>query len=360
MPTATELFSRYRVAAVAVLVSALVHAAVMTGLPRRISAIDDDEPPVYSATLHAVDTDAPPGATPPAPKPRAHRASSPHPKSRIAPPALPPVELPPLLAPIAQTALPTPEMLAQAPRIPDPASPGMTSDKVALAQPAVPVKPLETPTFPVEALPPRITIDYKLSSAFADGHATYRWARDADSYRIAAEAEAEGFFALFLEGRIIQESKGTMTSAGLRPESFSERKPGGPPEGLAFDWPGRTVTFDRNGEKKTSPLTYNTVDWLSMIFQLAHTPPTTQAFDMQVFTQRRMYRFHLNVLGLEDIEIPIGRVRALHLRHVDPENPKEIVDVWLGVDQHYLPVKLRFPVAKNRLMVEQVATNISE
>jgi hypothetical protein len=34
------------------------------------------------------------------------------------------------------------------------------------------------------------------------------------------------------------------------------------------------------------------------------------------------------------------------------------VDVWLGVDQHYLPVKMRYPVARNRLVVEQVATRV--
>jgi hypothetical protein len=55
--------------------------------------------------------------------------------------------------------------------------------------------------------------------------------------------------------------------------------------------------------------------------------------------------------------IPLGQC-ALHLRHVDPED-HQVVDVWLGIDQHYLPVKLRYPVARNRLMVEQVATSVS-
>jgi hypothetical protein len=97
-----------------------------------------------------------------------------------------------------------------------------------------------------------------------------------------------------------------------------------------------------------------------MIFQLAHVPPARESFDLQVFTQRRMYRFRLKALGVEEIDIPLGRIPALHLRHVDPENDKEVVDVWLGVRQHYLPVKLRFPVARNRLVVEQVATKVSE
>ena len=53
----------------------------------------------------------------------------------------------------------------------------------------------------------------------------------------------------------------------------------------------------------------------------------------------------------------IGAVRTLHLRH-EGEKPEQAVDVWLGRDQFPLPVKLRYPVARNRLVVEQVATSV--
>jgi hypothetical protein len=96
-----------------------------------------------------------------------------------------------------------------------------------------------------------------------------------------------------------------------------------------------------------------------MIFQLAHRPPKGDAFDLRVYTQRRMYTFRLKVLGEDELDLPIGKVRALHLRHVD-ESKNEYVDVWLGVNHHYMPVKLRFPVARNRIMVEQTAIRISE
>jgi hypothetical protein len=91
-------------------------------------------------------------------------------------------------------------------------------------------------------------------------------------------------------------------------------------EGLEFDWPGRKVTFSRTDSTRTTPLTDNTVDWLSMIFQLAHLPPHGESMNLQVFTQRRMYKFSLQVVGTEEIEIPLGRVRALHLRHVDEKD----------------------------------------
>jgi len=342
MPTAAALFSRYRLLGLAVLASAVLHAAVMVGLPQRIEAVDAQAVPAYQATIDATATMAP---QPPAPRPRpAPQRRIPRPPAALAPDTL--AALPVESATDTSPEIPSAPEIADAPRI------------IALAQPATPVKALAPESFPVEALPARLSIDYQLTSAFADGRATYHWEREGDTYRIRGEAEAEGFFTLFLEGRILQESSGTVTATGLRPGRFSEQRPNAGEEGLSFDWVGRTVTFERGAERRTTPLTDNTVDWLSMIFQLAHAPPSDQAYELQVFTQRRMYRFRLEVLGIEEVEIPLGRVRALHLRHADPQN-KETVDVWLGVEQHYLPVKLRYPVARNRLVVEQVATRVN-
>jgi len=332
-----DFIRRYRLAAMALLASASLHAAVMFGMPWRIAALEPAAPAHYEVSLWAAPL---PAALPPpaAPKPR--------PRTR------PPVVLPndALAALPASTLSDAGEALSPQLQAPP--------DILALAQPAAPVKALEPVPFPVQALPAAISIEYQLTSAFADGKATYRWEREGDHYRIRGEAQAEGFFTLFLEGQILQESRGTVGPAGLRPERFSEQKPNTSEEGLTFDWSGRTVTFERRGEKHTGPLEDNTVDWLSMIFQLAHVPPQSGVQELQVFTQRKMYRFRLEVLGVEEIQIPLGRVRALHLRHEDPAKSAEAVDVWLGVDQHYLPVKLRYPVARNRLVVEQVATRV--
>lgn len=342
MPHPAEPTSRYRLLAFAVLASVALHAAVMIGMPQRGGEPEDlAEVPVYAATL-----DLPIEAVP-APAPA---AAKPAPRRRV---RARPRPLPPPVAPEVLAALPLETLSDAGPELLAP------PEIIALAQPAAPVKALEPPPFPVDGLPASVSIDYQLTSAFADGRASYQWEREGDSYRIRGEAQAEGFFTLFLEGRIVQETYGTVTAAGLRPERFSEQRPDAAAEGLEFDWPGRQVTFERGGERRTSELTDNTVDWLSMLFQLAHLPPRTESFDLQVFTQRRMYRFRLKVLGVEEIEIPLGRVRALHLRHEDTAK-NETVDVWLGIEQHYLPVKLRFPAARNRLTVEQVATRVSE
>lgn len=342
MPRLAAFLDRYRVALLAVALSAAVHAAILVGVPRRIGAIDEVQGVEYSATLD------PAAAVVAAPEPvAAPRPAAPRPRGAATRRPLPPAVSPDILAMApAETATDGSPMLAPAPEL------------LALARPAVPIAP-EPARFPVAALPGSLSISYQITSAFADGRAVYSWEREGDNYRISGEAEAEGFFTLFLEGQIHQESSGTVTDSGLRPERFVETRPNNVREGLEFDWPKRQVTFSRTDSTRTTPLTDNTVDWLSMIFQLAHMPPHGESMNLQVFTQRKMYKFALQVMGTEEIEIPLGRVRALHLRHVDEKDAREVVDVWLGIDHHNLPVKLRFPVAKNRLMVEQVATRVT-
>ena len=355
---AAEVLDRYRVAGLALAVSAALHAAVFVSLPGRFDAPPEPEYSEYTATIEAAPAPSAPAAHKPAAKPAPKRMRKPRP--RIAPPP-PPAQI---VAVAAPEVVPAPDVAAEVPGS-EPVDEDAVADSVekevlASAQPAAPIPALEPPKFPVDALPARISVTYSLTSAWADGRAVYEWERDGDRYEIRSEAEAVGFFTLFLEGRIRQESEGLVTSAGLRPTRFVEHRPNVEDEGLEFDWPQRKVTFDRGSNgKRTEAITENAVDWLSMIFQLAHVPPKGDAFDLEVFTQRKFYKFHLLVLGVEEIEVPIGKVRALHLRHVDPED-QSVVDVWLGIDQHNLPVKLRYPVARNRVTVTQVVTDISE
>ena len=352
--TCAEITARYKPVAAAVLASAAVHAAVFVSIPPRIEAGDAAGAEVYTASLDPAATVVAQASSAARPAPR--RAAKPRPKPQVAPPVASdePAE-PGLLAGPETVADASPVSANGAPDAPvEEARP----DVVALAQPAAPIPALEPPRFPVDALPARVSITYALTSPLANARAVYNWSREGDNYTITGEAEAIGFFTLFVEGRLLQESHGTVTAEGLRPERFVERKPNTAAEGLEFDWGARKVTFDRGDKRKTEDLTENTLDWLSMIFQMAHVPPSGESYDLRVFTQRRYYQFNLKVLGIEEIEIPLGNVRALHLRHTDPED-QSVVDVWLGVDQHYLPVKLRYPVARNRMIVEQAATQVT-
>jgi len=361
MPRAAALASRYRFLAVALAASAALHAALFATVPSPPDAVE----PVaqaFSAELLPPPPALAPVEVKPAPSPakpkhaprvvrRVHRVppKAPPPAPRLLTAMAPAADLPVVAA-----------AAAQAPSAPPP-------EPIAFAEPIIPWMPAMPPAapeptpFPMDALPERLSIDYRLSTGPLTAHAVYRWRRKADTYHILGEGEATGLFRVFMDGTILQESEGTITTAGLRPERFLEKRSGADDEGLDFDWPRHEVTLERGESHKTMKLGDDTVDWLTMIFQLASVPPRADgaSLDLHVFTQRKLYDFTLKVIGLEEIEIPLGKVRALHLRHVDPQDG-DVMDVWLGVDEHYLPVKMRYPVAKMKLMVEQSASRISE
>jgi hypothetical protein len=366
MPRAVRLLARYRFLAAALAASAALHAAVLVSLPPRLDWIESPPDPPFIAELLPPPPAPlpPPQVKPPAPTPVAHQAPpKPRPARRrtVEPP--PPPAVPQLIA----AASPQPGLPAVPPPTPQPPpEPRPAPAAVAMAEPIIPWMPRipndvpEPEVFPMEGLPAHLSIEYQLSSGPLRAHATYQWERDGDSYRIVGVGRAVGLFRIFEDRRIVQESEGTITTAGLRPERFVE-KGAGDHEGIEFDWLKHQVTLEHGESRKTAPLGADTVDWLTMIFQLAHTPPRTtgEKLDLHVYTQRKLYDFGLKVLGVEEIEIPLGTVRALHLRHTDPQDGEE-TDVWLGVDQHYLPVKMRYPVGKINLMVEQSAARITE
>lgn len=351
-----SLPAAHRPAAFALAASALLHGALVVGYRAQLG--DDGEPELasvaYSATLEAAMPSAPVTAAPvpaaaPKPRPRAKPKNEVRPEETV---ALLADAQPAPAEPLAEE-LP----MAEAPQPPiEPAPEPPKPEVVALAQPAVPVT--TDPVFRADSLPSRLTINYALTSSLVEGQAEYTWTRDGDRYEISGTAEASGFFTLFLEGRITQESSGTVTPEGLRPDRFTERRGDTPEEGLAFDWDARTIEFRRGFAKRKGVLADSTVDWLSMIFQLAHLPPARDGTPLRVYTQRRLYEYRLNVVGPEELDLPFGKAKTLHLRH-EGSRPEEAVDVWLGVDQHYLPVKLRYPVARGRLMVEQTATSVT-
>ena len=248
---------RHRVAFAALGASAALHAAVIGGFPATVRLLRDTGPNIYDVSLIAEPAPAP-GAPRPA-APRAKRASPPRAGEAIARmPLLGEGDAPESAEPGEGD---SPRLLSGA-DVPD------LPERIAMAAPAAPIAALEIPPFPTQALPPKVSITYALSSIFADGRAEYTWSREGDRYEINGSMEAVGFFTVFLEGRITQQSRGTVTADGLRPESFVESRPGSPDEGLTFDWQRHSMTFNRNAETKEGPLTDNTVDWLSMIFQL--------------------------------------------------------------------------------------------
>jgi hypothetical protein len=228
------------------------------------------------------------------------------------------------------------------------------------AEPALPPAPEAAPPPVADSalaeprLPPRGMILYRVDrgdSNFEIGVARHEWEIADGRYHLSSVVETTGLVWLFKAYRIDMQSDGAMTAAGLQPERFAIRRNGQETrEKAVFDWDNMTVRVGGHAEQALAP---GAQDLLSFNYQLGFLPHPEAGSVLPIATGRKYGVYRLEVLGDEDIDVPAGRMRTLHLR-APGENTTEL---WLAYDYLLLPVKIRHVDAKGDSFV-QVATQI--
>ena len=244
-------------------------------------------------------------------------------------------------APTAPPAPVEPEAAAEiAPETPS------TAEPIAITPPE-PARPV----LPAEGLI-RFAI-FKGSLGLQVGRAEHRWAFAADgNYRLRGTTETSGLAALIKPMRLEIESRGRLVAGGLQPDSLRSVKNGkATNENADFDWSTAEVRLSRDGSVR--PIARGTQDILSLNYQLAYLKKPEEGSSIGVVTGKKYERYELDSLGEEEIDLPAGRFRTLHLR-AQTDNTTEI---WIALDHHRLPVKIRFTDKKGESF-EQVATEL--
>ncbi len=217
----------------------------------------------------------------------------------------------------------------------------------AAAPPPAPARPL----LPASGVI-RFAIN-KESLGLQVGRAEHRWEfREDGSYRLTGVTETSGLAALLKPVRLEVESSGHMVVGGLQPERLRSLKNGKDSnENADFDWSTAEVRLSRDGSVRA--VAPGAQDILSLNYQLAYLGRLADGRTIGVVTGKKYERYSLDSLGEEDIEVPAGRFRTLHLRAMT-DNTTEI---WLALDHERLPVKIRFTDKKGESF-EQVATEL--
>jgi hypothetical protein len=297
--------------------SIAIHAA-LTFVP------DEDRASSETVPLQATITEMPP---PPVPavaaakaRPKPQRATALRPPEESAPP---PVEE--IAAKEAEPIEPTAEALAMGPEQPV---------EVAAAPPPALAEPQKT-------LPRRVDLVYKAflgSQGMLIGQAVYRFEHDGQNYHIMTIGEAKGLAAIFVRGQGKLESRGLITSTGLRPFEFvvergsSERR-----ETAVFDWETGMVTLY---EQKTEALEPSTYDPLTLMWQAYFTPPVDDVQDISIATTRRVGRHTLTREADETIAWSQGQIATERWRRTSDDGSNQTI-VWLAPSLRYVPVKMR-------------------
>ncbi len=219
------------------------------------------------------------------------------------------------------------------------------------SQPSTPVQPAAKPLLP-SAGTIRFVIYYG-TRGFQVGRAEHHWEFTADGrYRLSGMTETVGIAALFKPLLFENESSGRLVAGGLRPDSYRTRKNGRDAnENADFSWPAGEVRLSRSGN--IEPVTPGTQDILSLNYQLAYLKRPENGVTVGVVNGKKYDRFALDALGEEDLDIPAGHFRTLHLRATGDT----VTEIWIALDRDRLPVKIRYTDKKGDIF-EQVATEI--
>jgi hypothetical protein len=181
-----------------------------------------------------------------------------------------------------------------------------------------------------------------------------------DRYKLTAIRQTTGLSNLLNYDRLIQTSSGKLEEDGLHPEIFKQTtQPNDEAQELEsiFDWVNKSARFS-NGHK--TALTGDTQDSLSFMYQFSQLtlfPLHREFFTMSISDGSQLNPIRIEINGLVDTTTPLGKMRTLHLRKMHPKG-EAYFELWLALEYHLLPVKLRQFDGSNFLTEEVVVSDI--
>jgi hypothetical protein len=342
----------------------LLHLVVFRWFSAQIGLAHDEparaEPPMLAQLIEAAPAPAPVPVAPPDPKlslpplPALH----PEPVAVADPPAPAPSAAPPAeaQAPAGDAGAQAAGQASAAPATGNVQSGGAAAGAALAAnagprveaQPAAPAKPApELRHYKVD-LPP--SADITLDVARVDANGTHwsgeellSWRISPSGYRIRVEA---GISVVFARVNLLTvTSEGTVGDEGFVPTLMTEKRRGRSMTATHFNRDAGTLTF--SSSQASYPLAPGTQDKASVPLQLsaiARGDPKQLSGNIDIFVgeDRDASVFSFVVAGPEQIDTPLGRIKAWHLvRPPKPGSYSSRLDLWLAPDYGWVPVRIR-------------------
>jgi Protein of unknown function (DUF3108) len=214
-----------------------------------------------------------------------------------------------------------------------------TEEQTPVAEP-----PAASPTAPLPRIPAHAQLSFEVrrgTDGFQLGEVQHRLDIADGRYTIQASTRTTGLASLFKSYSLNQTSNGTASAQGLRPGSFTEEKnDSGNVETLtaSFDWDEHLAHFSHGGD---SPLSENTQDALSILYQLSQLPLRGEFFRISIGNGKKLENYLLEIVSGETISTALGDLATVHLRK-KREPGESGVEIWLGMEYRLLPVKMQY------------------
>jgi hypothetical protein len=207
------------------------------------------------------------------------------------------------------------------------------------------------------AAPQNFTVAYHVTrngQPFADVTETYR--QEGGRYKLESITKGIGVYSLFGKRRLV--SEGDVTPEGLRPTHFEQDQGDDPKRKITadFDWAAGILTMVAKGKTKAVALPPGTQDLASYAYQFMFAPPQGDDVQLPVTTGRKLKTYHYRIEARDaPVETTAGTYKTLHF--VNATEGGDEKQLWLGVDAHYIPVRIVMPDDQGGTL-EQVLTSL--
>ncbi|MYM40976.1 DUF3108 domain-containing protein [Duganella qianjiadongensis] len=218
-------------------------------------------------------------------------------------------------------------------------------------------------------LPPSADFDMDVARVDADGTrwngaASMRWHTDGSQYQASVEA---GLNLLVTRlNLLVMRSAGSIDDYGIAPATSTQKRARRAETATHFNRDAATITF--SASERSYPLLVGAQDMTTVPFQLGgigRADPNQFAsdIDMQVGEDRTANIFRFQLVGEEELETRLGKLRTWHLtRPPRPGSYTSRLDIWLAPGLNWLPVQLRNTEASGALTtqtVSRITTNVT-
>jgi hypothetical protein len=176
------------------------------------------------------------------------------------------------------------------------------------------------------------------------GQVTDTFTRSGNRYTLTSETRASGPLKMLWPGTIRLESKGTVTSQGLRPTQFQHARSDAPHK-LAtarFDWKQRSIAYQYKGESwQVNGLQKGAQDQLSQLYQFMFATSLPADYSLQVVSGRDLndYRYARSDGGA--IQTPLGTLATQQYQRITQKPDEKVITFWVAPARNNLPVQVR-------------------
>ncbi|MDX5362709.1 MAG: DUF3108 domain-containing protein [Pseudazoarcus pumilus] len=188
------------------------------------------------------------------------------------------------------------------------------------------------------------------------GKGVHRWQHDGRGYRMSTLLETTGLAALLKDFEYTQRSEGDVTPQGLVPRSFVVEQKGRETETATFDWRSNSVLVERSkGRRETETLARGDLDVLSAWHLASVRPGRELPREITLVSNRGADPAAVEVVGMQDISLPVGKLRALHVR-LKAHSGKLDIGLWLSEQHGWAPVRVRLQDRKGKVLDHQAVS----